>query len=42
MKKVIADLGHKLVAAVVTDNVGNARRSWELIKEIYPHIVIFR
>jgi hypothetical protein len=42
MKIVIAELGHKLVAAVVTDNAGNARGSRELIKEIYPHIVIFR
>jgi hypothetical protein len=34
MKKLIAELGQKLVAAVVTDNAGNARRSRELIKEI--------
>jgi hypothetical protein len=42
MKKVIVELGHKLVAAVVTDNAGNARHSRELFKEVYPHIVIFR
>jgi hypothetical protein len=34
MKKVIAEFGPELVAAVVTDNAGNARRSGELIKEI--------
>jgi hypothetical protein len=38
---VIVELGHKLVAAVATDNAGNARHSRELIKEVYPHIVNF-
>jgi hypothetical protein len=42
MKKVIAELGPKLVAAIVTDNAANARRSRELVKQTYPHIVMFR
>jgi hypothetical protein len=42
MEKVINEVGPSRVAAVVTDNVANARRSQDLLKAVFKHLIVFK
>jgi len=38
----IEDVGYKKVAAVVTDNAANMKQAKALLKDKFPHLIIFR
>ena len=41
MKKVIEEVGPQKVIAVCTDNEANMKKSWQILKHDYNHIVFY-